>query len=165
MKKTSIDKPQELDESLDDGTGRQRDVTDIVTIQVPVQIRRRGHAPVYENGAIVVIESNVMLYGQLEEPFTGPRFSGLNQVKTNLYGVVVDRVWHYSKHTLANQMCAALHRPPSFDDNGNPPLFPEVYVGGNAAVELWYHVMFHEGLFWVRYDWIDRPATEEASKK
>ena len=166
MKKSTIADPQELPSNYDSTSPNRHDVNDIVTIQVPIRIKRYGHIPVFENGAMVVVNSHVVLYGQLEEPFVGPSYKGYNQEKHNLFGIVVDRVWHYCEADVIRQIPTHLS-PGGYGDvdeqNVRRELPPTLRSNHGGCVFLWYHVMFHEGLFWVRYDWIDVTASVSAA--
>lgn len=154
MKKTSIDLPQEIDECESTFYKKRASVEiyDEVTVTLPLtlSVKRSGHVPVFENGSMIVVNTYAMLYGQLEEPFGGPY---INTMKDGSHsGVVVDRVWYFDKKRALSQVLAkgvGLQRDAI-------PFFSFV------VVELWYHVMMHEGLFWVRYDWVDIEASQHA---
>lgn len=131
------------------------DVTDASTILLPVEVARRGHSPVYENGSMIVLNCHAWLYTELGEPFTGPRLHVPGD--TNTSGVVIERKWWYDKKrandSLLNENNFRVHY--KRDEEGRLTKDGRTIIMKNICVELWYRVMFHEGLFWARFDWVD----------
>jgi hypothetical protein len=113
-----------------------------------VTIPRRGHAPPIPNGAMVrCVYDGGSVYMDLDPDLGEPSRRGDERslpMKRTMSGVVVDRVWHVDHYEL---MKAEID--PVLRSNRQKPALKNVFQN------LHYRVMFSQGLYWARFDWVE----------
>lgn len=129
-------------------TIKRRELREEVDWPITVTIARNGHTPAIPNGAMVRCAwmNDVPLHGELDcAVMTNEAFTNMRRLKMKDAGVgtVMDRIWHVDHLELMNAEVVA-----------SWAALPANLLLQGAAANLWYHVLFSAGFFWVRFDWI-----------